>query len=140
MQIYKSRIFQLIILLFIVYEVCFSVYSISNLQQLQAPAAMTSSRITSDHPSQLHLFGLYVASLDDLPTTTLPLLLEGTEINIGGPSSALISVNNQKPKSFSPADEIMPGVSIHKILPNEVVLDDHAVLYKLPLPVPNLSQ
>jgi len=137
-SIYNSRWLQLIILLLILLQAGFIYSRFKNLQMPNANTAPTR-HLTAQNPSSWHLFGIYAASLDDLPRTSLPLTLEGTDISTATESNALISISNQKPKPFSLNDELMPGVTIHKLLPNRVILDDHGVLYQLPLPVPALQ-
>ena len=137
-SIYTSRWLQIVILLLILLQAVLIFERFNNIQLPSAnPAA--SRHLTAQHPSSWHLFGLYVANLDDLPRTSLPLTLEGTDITGGADSSALISISNQKPKSFPINSELMPGVTLHKLLPTRVILDDHGVLYQLPLPVPAIQ-
>ena len=137
-EIYSSRWLQLAILLLIILQGALIFERFKNLKLPSANVA-ASGHLTATHPSSWHLFGRYVTNLDNLPRTSLPLTLEGTDITGDSESNALISISNQKPKSFAVNAELMPGVTLHKLLPTRVILDDHGVLYQLPLPIPAIQ-
>lgn len=120
---------------FIWFSTIQNIRHIIKIPSLQTPAISTQA---PPNPAQYELFGRWVSSIDDLPLTSLPLTLQGTEINDDKTGTALISVSGAQAKAFSVNDEPMPGVTIHKIMPQQVILDDHGELYRLKLPIPEL--
>lgn len=136
--VYNSRLLQLAILALIGLQ---AVLIYQKLHNIQLPSANFSatSQIAAIQPGSMHVFGQYVASMDNLPRTSLPLTLQGTDIAIGATSTALVSISGQKAKSVTKNAELMPGVTLHEVMPTRIILDDHGVLYQLPLPVPALK-
>lgn len=91
--------------------------------------------------ANLHIFGLYSANVQDLPTTRLQLTLQGTIVVMDSPelSRAIIAVPNTPAKIFKIGDTLPGNASITKITKDFVVIDDNGSLQKLLLPVPKLE-
>ena len=83
------------------------------------------------------LFGNYLATASDLPTTTLPLALQGTVVALDNPaqSLALISANNGKTKPYKIGSVLSGNATIMQIEKNNVVINHNGALEKIPLPV-----
>ena len=89
------------------------------------------------HLSDLHLFGVYNANLADLPTTQLPLLLEGTVMIVDNPaqSRALITESNEPATVYQIGDTVPGNATIERIEKHYVILNDNGALTKLALPI-----
>lgn len=96
---------------------------------------------TTPNINQWHLFGLYNASLADLPQTQLQLNLQGTIVSVKSPqnSYALISADGQTAKIYH-IDDRLPGDAILKnIFKDSVVLEYNGQLQSLKIPIPLLQ-
>lgn len=87
--------------------------------------------------ADLHLFGVYSANLDNLPTTQLQLTLEGTVVSLEAPaqSYALITAPSQPAKVYKVGDTLPGNATVTRIAKHYVVLDDNGTLEKLALPI-----
>ena len=91
--------------------------------------------------AQFHLFGIYDASLDNLPETQLQLTLQGTIVNLLQPdlSHAIISSPGQSSKVYHPGDPLPGGATLKRVLKDEVILENNGNLQTLKLPIPMLT-
>ncbi|PIZ04672.1 MAG: hypothetical protein COY58_02660 [Gammaproteobacteria bacterium CG_4_10_14_0_8_um_filter_38_16] len=91
--------------------------------------------------SNLHLFGVYINNLENLPTTQLQLTLSGTAVSLNAPaaSRALITAPGQPTKVYQVGDTIPGNATITRIAKHYVVLNDNGTLEKLALPVDQLK-
>lgn len=90
--------------------------------------------------AELHMFGVFSANLDSLPTTTLQLTLEGTVVNVDSPadSYAIIGSPNQPAKMYQVGNTLPGNATITRITKDYIVLNDNGTLEKLALPIPPL--
>lgn len=91
--------------------------------------------------ADLHLFGVYSANLDNVPTTQLQLTLEGTVVSIEAPaqSYAMITAPNQSAKVYKVGDTLPGNATVTRIAKHYVVLDDNGTLEKLALPIETIT-
>lgn len=87
--------------------------------------------------ADLHLFGVYSANLDNLPTSQLQLTLEGTIVSLETPaqSYALITTPSQPAKVYKVGDTLPGNATVTRIAKHYVVVDDNGTLEKLALPI-----
>ena len=91
--------------------------------------------------ADLHLFGVYSANLDNLPTSQLQLTLEGTVVSLEAPaqSYALITAPSQPTKVYKVGDTLPGNATVTRIAKHYVVLDDNGTLEKLALPIETIT-
>lgn len=91
--------------------------------------------------SDLHLFGVYINNLQDLPTTQLQLTLSGTVVSVNSPdeSHALIASPGQPTKVYQVGDTLPGNATITRVARHYVVINENGTLQKLALPVDQLS-
>lgn len=89
----------------------------------------------------LHLFGVYAANLDSLPTTQLQLMLEGTIVVLNAPnlSRALIATPGAPATVYQTGDTLPGNATITRIAKHYVVINHNGALEKCALPIPTLS-
>ncbi|GEM_PF-5509804 len=108
-----------------------------------AKTALTKTQPIEPLPNiaDLHLFGVYSANLDNLPSTQLQLTLEGTVVSNEAPaqSYAMISAPNQPTKVYKVGDTLPGNATITRIAKHYVVLDDNGTLEKLALPIETIT-
>lgn len=88
--------------------------------------------------ADFHLFGIFDASLQNLPETQLQLTLQGTVVSpkTKNKSYAIIATPNQPTKIYKISQEVPGGAAIRLILKDRIILDNHGSLAVLRLPVP----
>ena len=93
------------------------------------------------HIADLHLFGIYDASLNNLPNTQLQLTLEGTMVILGLPSQsrAIITSPGQPTQVYQVGDTLPGNATITRISKHYIVLNDNGTLEKLALPIQTIS-
>lgn len=91
--------------------------------------------------AKLHLFGVYAANLDDLPTTQLQLTLEGTIVipDMPAQSRALIASPSAPAEVYQVGNSVPGNASVTRIAKHYVVLDYNGTLEKLALPIQTLT-
>ena len=91
--------------------------------------------------ADLHLFGIYSASLETLPDTRLQLTLEGTIVILSNPnlSRAVISAPGHPAKVYQVGDKLPGNATVTKIAKHYVVINDNGSLEKLALPIQTIS-
>ena len=105
---------------------------------------LPSDTTTSIKPislADLHLFGRYSESISNLPLTSLPLVLKGTEASTTDDQtgSALIaSQGSNKTKAYSVGQTVPGNAVIKRILKQSVVLDNNGHLEQLRMIIPTL--
>lgn len=89
----------------------------------------------------LHLFGVYIHNLADLPATQLQLTLTGTVVSLDSPgqSRALIASPGQPTKVYQVGDMLPGNATITRVAKHHVVINDNGTLEKLSLPVEQLN-
>lgn len=92
--------------------------------------------------AQYHLFGIYDASLNNLPETTLTLSLEGAILNVDDPalSSAIIKAPNVRAKIYHIGDQLPGGATLKRVLKDAIILNNHGDLSQLRIPIETLGQ
>lgn|SRR3990167_6406926 len=91
--------------------------------------------------ADLHLLGVYTASLDTLPDTTLQLTLEGTAVDLNHPnaSRAVIDAPGHAAKIYQIGNALPGNATMTRIDKYYVVVNDNGTLEKLPLPIETIS-
>ncbi len=91
--------------------------------------------------ADLHLFGVYSANLDNLPTTQLQLTLAGTVVSLEAPaqSYALITAPSQPTKVYKVGDTLPGNATVTRIAKQYVVVNDNGTLEKLALPIETIT-
>ena len=122
------------LLIFIASIQWISVFFIDRVPTIQRSNTITPAIIDIGN---LPLFGRYQATLDDLPVTTLPLLLKGTILILANPkqSLAIISTPDDKTKDYKIGDTLLEATTIQSIEKNVVIINHNGSIEKIPLPI-----
>lgn len=142
-HLYKARYLPWAITAFFILFIILSLWQIwqtgENSQKTNPPIAMTPT-IHIERLSNIanfHLFGIYDASLQNLPETQLQLTLEGTLVNstANNLSYAIIAAPGQMAKIYKITQIVPGGAVIRRILKDRIILENHGSLGVLRLPV-----
>lgn len=90
--------------------------------------------------SQWHLFGAYSDNFQDVPETSLALVLEGVMLNLNNVKHSYVIVSTPStPAAVYKVGDVLPGgPSITKILQKQIIISNQGVSQSLNLPVDQL--
>ncbi len=136
------KVLSILLALAILYVIVSSVFFQRTAATISPAGQSEVSQGAVTNLASLHLFGQYRESASNLPLTSLPLLLNGTEMSVqtGQKSFALITSRGSSKTTVYAVGDIVPGGAVIKqILKQSVVLDNNGNLEQLQMIVPILQ-
>lgn len=133
----KTPLFISLFFALLIFSVCIQWISVFFIDYIPAIPKRTTTTTPIISIGNLPIFGHYQQTLDDLPITTLPLLLKGTIVVLNDPqqSLAIISASDRKTKDYKMGD-MLPGNAVIKQIDQDTVIIDHnGMLEKILLPI-----
>lgn len=123
-----------VLLIFIAFIQWISVFFIDRIPSIQRNDTITTPIISIGN---LPIFGHYHPTVNDLPTTTLPVFLKGTIVILAHPqqSIAIISTPDGKTKDYKIGDKLLGVATIKQVNQDTVIINNDGALEKIPLPI-----